>query len=448
MAESGPAPEAVALHDLLRRSGYRRLLLLSALVGVPVSLLAFGFVALEHEMQHGIWVSLPHALGLPAAPWWWPVPCLALAGLLVAWFVTALPGHGGHLPADGFGGAPTMPRQLPGVVLAALAGLPLGAVLGPEAPLMALGSGLALLGVRPVVRAGRPQLVPVLGAAGSTAAISTILGGPVVAAVLTIEVAGIGAPQLYVVVLPALLASGVGALVFTGFGHWTGLAVGSLALPLPGPSGPLDVGDFLWGIPLAALSAAGATVATRLGRRTAAWTRQRLVERIVLCAVAVGACAALYALATKRPPDEAALSGQATLAGLAADPHAWPVDALLLLVVLKGLGWALSLGSLRGGPIFPAVMLGAALGVACGGLPDFGVVPAMAAGLTASAAAVLRLPVSAVVLAALLLGDDGADQIPLVVVSAVVAFLVGELLRDRGPAAEHTGGPSAGAVPG
>ena len=65
----------------------------------------------------------------------------AVAGLLVAPVIRFLPGKGGHSPADGFKageGAPT-PAQLPGVLLAALATLSLGVVLGPEAPLIALG---------------------------------------------------------------------------------------------------------------------------------------------------------------------------------------------------------------------------------------------------------------------------------------------------------------------
>ncbi|MFF4650686.1 chloride channel protein [Streptomyces sp. NPDC001380] len=451
------APETVELHDLLRTSGYRRMLLLSALVGIPVSLLAFGFVALEHEMQHGVWVSLPHALGLSAPPWWWPLPCLTLAGLLVAPCVTRLPGHGGHVPAAGFGaGGPSLPSHVPGVVLAALASLSLGAVLGPEAPLMALGSGLALAVVRSAQRAEAPQLATVLGTAGSAAAISTIFGSPLVAAVLLIEAAGIGGPQLFALILPSLLASGVGALVFTGFGRWTGLDVGSLKLPLEAPVPHLDTGDFLWGLPLAALVAAGVAGLTTLGRRTAAWTGRRTVERTVLCAAAVGVCIAAYALATGRDPAEAALSGQSTLAVLAGDPHAWPVSALLLLVLFKGLGWAVSLGSLRGGPIFPSILLGAAFGTACSGLPGFGTVPAMAAGLTAAATAVMRLPVSAVVLSSLLLGKDAAEDIPLVVLAAVVGFAVGELLRNRThgedaaapPAPPAPGAPGAGGGPG
>ena len=50
-----------------------------------------------------------------------------------------------------------------------------------------------------------------------------IFGNPLVAAVLLMEVAGVGGPQLFAVMLPALLSSGVGAIVFTGFGRWTGL---------------------------------------------------------------------------------------------------------------------------------------------------------------------------------------------------------------------------------
>lgn len=94
------------------------------------------------------------------------------------------------------------------------------------------------------------------------------------------------------------------------------------------------------------------------GRFTARFVVGRPVRNTVLCALGVGACVTLYALATGRSPAEAALSGEATLSGLARDPHAWSVGALVAVLAFKGLAYALSLGSLRGGPVFPALFLG------------------------------------------------------------------------------------------
>ncbi|MEV8020264.1 hypothetical protein AB0O76_28755 [Streptomyces sp. NPDC086554] len=96
----------------------------------------------------------------------------------------------------------------------------------------------------------------VLATTGSTAAISTILGGPVVASVMVVEAAGLGSTQLVILLLPCLLASATGALVFTGFGKWTGLSVGGLQLPQLPPDVNPDAGDFLWGVPAAVLIAA------------------------------------------------------------------------------------------------------------------------------------------------------------------------------------------------
>ena len=77
------------------------------------------------------------------------VPWLVLCGLLTGLTIRFLPGNGGHSPALGFkaGGGPPTGRELIGVVLAALTTLSLGAVLGPEAPLIAIGGGLAALTV-------------------------------------------------------------------------------------------------------------------------------------------------------------------------------------------------------------------------------------------------------------------------------------------------------------
>jgi H+/Cl- antiporter ClcA len=118
-------------------------------------------------------------LGFGGAPPWWPLPLLVLAGVLVGLTIRHLPGKGGHSPADGFeaGGFPS-PIELPGIAIAALASLSLGVVLGPEAPLIALGAGLAGWAVRLASRPVPAQATAVVAAAGSFAAVSTLLGSP------------------------------------------------------------------------------------------------------------------------------------------------------------------------------------------------------------------------------------------------------------------------------
>jgi H+/Cl- antiporter ClcA len=171
-----PSPDPAAI---LRSRRYVGLLVLAAILGVPISAAAYGFLALVAGLQEWLFSDLPEALGLGGAAWWWPLPLLTLAGILVGLTVRYLPGRGGHVPADGFkaGGAPS-PIELPGVAIAALATLSLGAVLGPEAPLIALGAGLAGWAVRLARRDAPAQATAVVAAAGSFAAISTLLGSP------------------------------------------------------------------------------------------------------------------------------------------------------------------------------------------------------------------------------------------------------------------------------
>ncbi|MFE2880821.1 hypothetical protein ACFXG6_25545 [Streptomyces roseus] len=60
------------------------------------------------------------------------MPLLRVAGILVALTIRHLPGGGGHKPAEGLktGGTPPV-AAVPGVVLAAIASLSPGVVLGP-----------------------------------------------------------------------------------------------------------------------------------------------------------------------------------------------------------------------------------------------------------------------------------------------------------------------------
>lgn len=424
-ADSQPE-EADRLRDLLRTPAYQKALVFSALVGVPVSLAAFWFLAGLHALEHLMWESVPARLGWDMPPWWWPLPLLAVAGVVVGLVVKHLPGAGGHVPAEGMNAKGTTPAALPGVILAAVVSLPLGATLGPEAPLIALGGGLALLFAQTIRTLRTPDGTALVGAAGAAAALAAIFGNPLVAAVILIEMAGVGAPQLFAVMLPALLSSGIGALVFTGFGRWTGLSTGSLTLPLGVPVPRLDAGDVLWAVVMAAGIAAALHTVRATGQRVAGLVAGRPLTGTVLFALAAGVCAAVYTLTVDRTPADVASSGQAVLARLAQDPHSWGVGALIAVLLCKSVAYALCLGSLRGGPIFPALFLGGATGVLLAPLPGLGVVPGMAAGMAAAAAAMLRLPVSSVVLVVLVLRSE--EVIPVVILASVVAFVTVQLL--------------------
>src|SRR3984957_17038747 len=160
---------------LLRSRSYIALLVIAAIIGAPVSAAAYFFLALVSKMQGWVFTDLPKGLGFHGEPLWWPIPPLAVAGVLVALTIKYLPGTGGHSPADGFkmGGGPASPIELPGIVLAAFATLSLGVVLGPEAPLIALGGGLGVIAVRLVRKDAPARTQTVVAAAGSFAAIAT-----------------------------------------------------------------------------------------------------------------------------------------------------------------------------------------------------------------------------------------------------------------------------------
>ena len=126
---------------------YVRTLVLAALLGVPVAFAAVLFQTAIHDVIHLVWDVIPDELGWSEPAWWYVILVPGLAGLLVAAAVR-LPGHGGHSPLEGLGADPIPPIALASILPAALATLGLGLVLGPEAPLIALGLGLGALAVR------------------------------------------------------------------------------------------------------------------------------------------------------------------------------------------------------------------------------------------------------------------------------------------------------------
>jgi H+/Cl- antiporter ClcA len=426
---------------LLRSRPYVLLLVFAAILGAPIAAFAYGFLKLVAVLQNAVFTQLPSGLGFHGEPLWWPLLPLAVSGVLVALAIRYLPGKGGHSPADGFhAGGIIAAAEIPGVFLAALATLPLGAVVGPEAPLIAMGGGLAALVVRSIKRDLPKQTIAVVGAAGSFAAIATLFGSPLPAAFLLMEVSGLGGVMLDVALLPGLLAAGIGALIFVGLDTWTGFGTFSLAVPnLPSYSHP-DVAQFGWAL---VLGVAAAVVGTAL--RQLALALRPLIERrsVVLTAVAglaVAGLAIAFAAGTGKSSSEVLFSGQNALGPFISQAAGYSVGALLLLLVCKGLAYSVSLSSFRGGPTFPAMFIGTVGGAAMSHLPGLPLVPAVAMGIGAMSVAILRLPLASVLLATMLLASDGLAVMPLVIVAVVVAHVV--TARITPPAGESPAEPA------
>ncbi len=435
--------------DMLKSRGYLVLLVFGALVGIPVAVAAYFFLKLVNAGQQYFFTTLPGELGFHGVPPWWPLPMLALCGLLVGLVLRYLPGTGGHHPAAGFkAGGTVATRDLPGIILAALATLVLGAVLGPEAPLILIGAGFAVVMVRLVKRDAPKQAIMVIGAAGSFAAIATLLISPLAGAFLLLETAGIGGGLVSVVLAPGLLAAGVGALIFVGLDNLTGFGTFSLAVPhIPAATTP-TVGEFGWAVGIGLAAAIVGTAIRWLALLLQPVIERRQVLATPLAGLVIGGLAILFAQVTSKGTGQVLFSGENALAPLIQQAATWSVGALVLLVICKGLAYGVSLGGFRGGPTFPGMFLGAAGGMALSHLPGLPLIDGVGLGIGAMTVVMLGgLPLTAVLLTVLFLQTDAADLISVVIVAVVVAWVTSARLSPWLPQPSPSGEAAAGTRP-
>jgi H+/Cl- antiporter ClcA len=448
MSETAPAAAAIAppnAFELLRSRSYVVLLVFAAILGVPIAFAAYFFLAAVGKSQHWIYQNLPVDLGFSHSPSWWPLPMLVVAGAAVASIIHFLPGNSGHEPAEGFvaGGVPQA-IELPGVILAAFATLALGAVLGPEAPLIAIGGGLGAWAVHLVKKDAPAQAAIVIGTAGSFAAISTLLGSPLVGAFLLMEAAGLGGPLLGLILTPGLLAAGVGSLIFLGLDSLTGLGTFSLSVGSLPPFTSLNGIEFLWAIAVGLLGAAVGTLIKRSAKLLQGIVIPRRLWIAPLVGASVALCAIVFEHFTSHGAGEVLFSGENSIGPLIQQAGSWSAAALVLLVACKGIAYSLSLSSFRGGPVFPAIFIGAAGGIALSHLGHLPVVAGAAMGMSAMLVTMLGLPLTSVMLTVLLLSADGIELTPLVIVAVVVAYVFAAFLAPRPPALEAVTAEEAG----
>jgi hypothetical protein len=227
------------------------------------------------------------------------------------------------------------------------------------------------------------------------------------------------------VLLPGLLAAGIGSLVSIGMGSFTGLSTSAYALgqlPLAHFARP-TAGQFGWSVALAVAVAVVAHVIKQGGLGTDRIVSSRLFLSLPLAGLAVSGLAIAFSEASGKSFEEVLFSGQNQLPGLLSQAPSWSLGALALLILFKGIAYSISLGSFRGGPTFPALFLGAAAGLMASHLPGLPASAGVTVCMGAAVASILRLPLSAIVIVALLSTSAGPGVEPLVIVGVVVAYL-------------------------
>jgi H+/Cl- antiporter ClcA len=398
-------------------------------VGVPAAVVAALFLGVVHELEHWLWTDLPDALGEPSPPWYLVLALPVAGAALVLAARTLLPGDGGHSPLDGLTPEPMPLSYAPGIALAAVGTLGFGAVLGPEAPVVALGAitGLAVTSFTRLDARERG----VLAGAGSFSAISALFGGPLVAGVMMTEAgaAGLGT-SLVPALLPGFVAAAVGYVIFTGFGDWGGLDSPGLAVPDLELYDTTRVLDLLVAVGVGVVTAILLALIHRFVTGVAADGTRRigLAASLLGGGLAVGVLA-LVAEGLGADLMDVLFSGQNSIAPLVAEGS---TGIVLVLLAAKGLAYAICLScGFRGGPIFPAIFLG--IGVATLPVVWFGVSPtfAIAVGAAAGMASHARFIVTSMLFAALLVGTDGLDAIPGAVLAAAAAWITATALDRR-----------------
>jgi len=431
MSQAQPAVLAQATPMKLQMRAF----ILAIIVGLVAATFASFFLWIVDGGQDLIYKKLPESFGWDTLPAWWVLLALLVGAGLVL-IARRLPGATGGSPLSGFHFT-NPPSWAPSILLAALGTLVFGASLGPEGPLIVLGSAVAAVMVK---RANSTDITKLAMLLGGMAAIGTIFGNPFVAAFMLLEFAAMGAVPAAALV-PAFVSLGAGYVTLVGWGSWTGFGVHVLSVPGLPAYPTVQPEDLISGLIVAVIVAVLAAVARELGERTDLLGSKR--PTIVLLAVAIATAVTAIVIATvwDVPYDQILFSGQSGMSGLVQETS---TAAVVAIVLGKLLVYGLALGGgFRGGPVFPATFIGVGFGVLASLVFTNLSVSAMAAvGISAAATVMLRLPFTSGMLAMLLIGGAGAGIAPFAIIGAVVGFIVRQLL-DRLDAKRAAEAPAA-----
>ena len=284
-------------------------MLIAAVIG-----LACGYVVLEF-VNAGIlllWETIPQSW--ESTPAWYVIGIL-LVGAVLVYLIRTHVGDAGHSPIDGITIARLSPKDYVGVILAIVASLWGGVVLGPEVALVTTGSMLGGI-VATRMRLAGPKDVKKIVGSGALGAILALFIGPITSGSMKLGTApsAVEFDQLGWAVVVAIISVVVVTLARMGAGMMTRVTRGRPHLVI--------------------------LVATSLVIAVSALIVQSLTGEGIFYIVT---------------------SGEEFIGDL---PSLTSVSTIIAIIVFKAIAYAVSLGSgFRGGPFFPAMFIGAASGL-------------------------------------------------------------------------------------
>jgi chloride channel protein, CIC family len=306
----------------------------------------------------------------------------------------------------------------PGALLSSYASLLSGASVGPEAPVGILVGDVAAW-IRSKLRISR-RTAQGFDLAALASAYNGIIGSPLFTGVLATEL-GVGGSNALAFLAWNLLAGVIGFLFYT----LLGLPVFAKYISFT-PINQLTVSYVLWAIVLGFIGVLVALFVAISFRFFQTLTERIFHDRVILRVLAAAVIIAIVVLFVP----QVMFAGETQIFPMIDNPASYGVLALLGLGILKLLLLALSFKSgYLGGPTFPILfsctMFGLALSLLFPGVPvSIFVLCIEAATLTMA----LGAPLTSILLV-VVIGTADANEVALLVLSSLVALIVGERIK-------------------
>ncbi|KGF73680.1 hypothetical protein DO97_12660 [Neosynechococcus sphagnicola sy1] len=403
------------MRDISRESiTYRRLLLYATIIGFGVGWVATAYYL---AMELGFWLVGLVLSGAPEpnAPqvftYGWLVTMVG--GLLVALTVRWLgaPSSMNEVIDEIHRQGRVDYRQIPAMLTTSLISISCGSSVGPESPIVDISGGLgSWLGEK--LKLPNEQL-RILTFCGVGAGLGAFFGSPVGSALLALEFPHRKGLEYYEALVPTLVASTCGFMVFRTA---TGLTIGGEYLFPAYPQ--LHAVDFLYALCLGILGAgvAGFTVVVFRGT---GYLTQGLAGSPILLNMLGGLVIGL--IATVAPLT--LFFGEPQIQTMINQGAKLGVGMLLLSALGKILAFSVSLNTgFRGGYVFSLFFIGAAVGEAVSLLvPAIPATVAVSCMMAAIAIALLRTPISIILIVAIL---SSTTLTPIITIAALTSFIL------------------------